>query len=282
MNTIDITAWLENATGERIPLEGLCSLGRDPASRIHIHSAKASRRHAVIRANDRGQLQITDLGSSNGTYVNQRRVAHQTALHDGDIIEIGGQAFGLHAPGLPPSDGAAAAPPGATVTEGWLFLTGTAACARVTSNLDELSPKTEAGWELDCTRAMETHRARRGSHRLCDLLFYWEVREKFDPAAVRRALLDFERIRARQRPHLSVVLHYGPLVLSRAPRTSSVSLTGLTIAFAVQMLKQASETSRRCLISEAAREHFDQPGLLRPLETRTLPGFPGEHSFYSF
>lgn len=49
-----------------------------------------SRRHAVIRVRDR-QLQFTDLGSRNGTYINGNKLpAQRTAtLHHGDEIRVG-------------------------------------------------------------------------------------------------------------------------------------------------------------------------------------------------
>lgn len=46
-----------------------------------------SRRHAAIRA-QRGEVVVADLGSQNGTYVNNRRI-DVMSLHEGDVISIG-------------------------------------------------------------------------------------------------------------------------------------------------------------------------------------------------
>ena len=59
--------------------EGEGKLGRDP---------EISRRHALIR-NDRGALVIEDLGSTNGTFVNDRRIEAPCALFPGDRVELG-------------------------------------------------------------------------------------------------------------------------------------------------------------------------------------------------
>src|SRR5207247_10091730 len=50
----------------------------------------SSRQHAAITRNG-GTLIIEDLGSSNGTYVNRRRVppSEKRPLEDGDVIQIG-------------------------------------------------------------------------------------------------------------------------------------------------------------------------------------------------
>jgi hypothetical protein len=50
-----------------------------------------SRRHAVLRRQDDGSYAIEDLGSTNGTEVNGRRIAARevTALADGDRLHVG-------------------------------------------------------------------------------------------------------------------------------------------------------------------------------------------------
>ncbi|MBE2319394.1 trypsin-like peptidase domain-containing protein [Solirubrobacter sp. CPCC 204708] len=48
-----------------------------------------SRRHARIQATPDGGLEIQDLGSTNGTYVNNERVTTRRRLQPGDMIEVG-------------------------------------------------------------------------------------------------------------------------------------------------------------------------------------------------
>jgi DNA-binding winged helix-turn-helix (wHTH) protein len=72
-----------------IPLgQGENVLGRDPGSVIWIDSARASRRHAVIRVSG-DEAVIEDLGSKNGTLVNGSPVESPTPLRDGDRLEVG-------------------------------------------------------------------------------------------------------------------------------------------------------------------------------------------------
>jgi ABC-type multidrug transport system ATPase subunit/ABC-type multidrug transport system permease subunit len=62
-------------------------IGRDPASDIHIDSLAVSWRHALItQQGDSHQLQ--DLGSSNGTLVNDRLIRTPVRLRPNDIIRI--------------------------------------------------------------------------------------------------------------------------------------------------------------------------------------------------
>jgi len=74
--------------GERFVLDGnLTKLGRHPESDISLDDISVSRRHAEIRR-DTDEYVLRDVGSLNGTYVNQRRV-DSVVLQQGDEILIG-------------------------------------------------------------------------------------------------------------------------------------------------------------------------------------------------
>ena len=68
--------------------EGEHMLGRDPDVDIFLNSAGVSRRHARIRISA-GRATIEDLGSKNGTFVEDQRVERPRSLADGDIIRVG-------------------------------------------------------------------------------------------------------------------------------------------------------------------------------------------------
>ncbi|MCK6550890.1 FHA domain-containing protein [Myxococcota bacterium] len=66
-------------------------LGRSPACDIEIEDDRVSLQHAKIVTVD-GRHHIIDLGSTNGTFVNDARV-EETVLHDGDVLQIGETVF---------------------------------------------------------------------------------------------------------------------------------------------------------------------------------------------
>ena len=75
--------------GIRIELiEPLLRLGRDASSTIHLHDTEVSRHHAELRQVETDYL-ISDLNSSNGTFVNGQRI-HQHQLQSGDQVQLGG------------------------------------------------------------------------------------------------------------------------------------------------------------------------------------------------
>lgn len=72
-----------------IPLESTAvSLGRGLGNDVILEDTRVSRHHAQLRYRQR-RFWVTDLGSTNGTFVNGERV-NEAALSDGDLISLGG------------------------------------------------------------------------------------------------------------------------------------------------------------------------------------------------
>jgi pSer/pThr/pTyr-binding forkhead associated (FHA) protein len=84
--------WLDRE-GQKHILQGSCSIGRAALNTLVLDSAKVSRLHAIIHYEHAGAFWLVDLGSSNGTYLNKRRIHEPVRLRDGDQITIGGNTF---------------------------------------------------------------------------------------------------------------------------------------------------------------------------------------------
>jgi len=67
------------------------SVGRSPASGVHISHRTVSRCHAVVSHHSFSNFFITDLGSCNGTWVNDIAIAphKREIVRDGDVIRFG-------------------------------------------------------------------------------------------------------------------------------------------------------------------------------------------------
>lgn len=63
-------------------------IGRDAGNQIVLNDKLVSRRHAQLTFLDSGQVMIKDLGSSNGTFVNGKRIT-ECYLNVGDIVKCG-------------------------------------------------------------------------------------------------------------------------------------------------------------------------------------------------
>jgi pSer/pThr/pTyr-binding forkhead associated (FHA) protein len=75
--------------GARYVLDGDVTLaGRHPDSDIFLDDVTVSRRHAELRRRSDGKVELHDVGSLNGTYVNRERT-DETVLSAGDEVQIG-------------------------------------------------------------------------------------------------------------------------------------------------------------------------------------------------
>lgn len=75
--------------GLSVPLEPTINLGRAADSTFHLDDDYASARHAQLIQRDASTWVLHDLDSTNGTYVNGRRVDEPTPITVGDVIRIG-------------------------------------------------------------------------------------------------------------------------------------------------------------------------------------------------
>lgn len=66
--------------------------GRDKSCNILLSSDQISRRHCMVKPSANGLL-LVDLGSRNGTYVNDRLVDDEHLLRPGDVIRLGSLKF---------------------------------------------------------------------------------------------------------------------------------------------------------------------------------------------
>ncbi|MBA4174989.1 MAG: diguanylate phosphodiesterase [Leptothrix sp. (in: Bacteria)] len=86
------------------PIRGLpFRVGRDTGNDLVVDARGLSRLHAVIDADASGRLQVTDLGSTNGTFVNRERISGARLLAGDDVIHFGNAEFRLGRDGGPGS-----------------------------------------------------------------------------------------------------------------------------------------------------------------------------------
>jgi len=78
-------------------------VGRDIGNELAVDARGLSRHHAVIDADVSGHLRVTDLGSTNGTFVNRERINGARVLADEDVIHFGNAEYRLRREGGPDS-----------------------------------------------------------------------------------------------------------------------------------------------------------------------------------
>lgn len=96
-NTIRPSDWaLRASDGRSYPLGAKTLVGRDQSCDLVLALDKLSRRHAQFTV-ERDFVRVVDLGSANGTFVNDIRVAEEVA-RPGDQVRFGPEAFEVVGP----------------------------------------------------------------------------------------------------------------------------------------------------------------------------------------
>ena len=67
---------------------GKSTIGRHPESIIFFDDITVSRRHSEVTLSE-NEVKVTDVGSLNGTYLNQRQIDSSQQLVPGDVLQIG-------------------------------------------------------------------------------------------------------------------------------------------------------------------------------------------------
>jgi pSer/pThr/pTyr-binding forkhead associated (FHA) protein len=78
--------------GARLNIEPITTLGRAPTNTVVLESTYVSTEHTRILYRDRS-LWVEDLGSRNGTFVDQRPVTQSVAVSPGSVLQVGDVRF---------------------------------------------------------------------------------------------------------------------------------------------------------------------------------------------
>jgi adenylate cyclase len=276
-------AWLEARNGERIPIHRTCSIGRSPQSSIVLDSAKVSRRHALINAQNVGELWLIDLGSSNGTFLNRRRVHQPVRLCDMDQITIHDTTYTFRQPEQI-SEELRTVMAQQTIRETanvpvWLLLADIENFTRLSRSMVSERVATLVGrWVATCKEIIEGQRGEIDKYLGDGFLAYWCDEE----GAAENVLGGITRLRQLQamEPRFRVVLHHG-LVSSGGLRSmGEESLIGREVIFVFRMEKLAGSLGALLMVSQAAKEKLAPLVGCEPLGAHELKGFDGQHAFY--
>jgi len=95
-------AALNSPYGRTILGPASMTIGRSPDNQLVVNDPQASSHHAQIYPDGQGYL-LVDLGSTNGTFVNEQRlISHSPRmLNAGDVLRIGNTSFSYEAIGAP-------------------------------------------------------------------------------------------------------------------------------------------------------------------------------------
>jgi adenylate cyclase len=283
MDLPEAGAWLESPGRERVPLHGNCSLGRSPRNSIVLDSPKTSRRHCIINLQNVGEFWLIDLGSSNGTFLNKRRVHQPVRLCDMDQITVGDAPFTFRQPEEITSELRT------TLAQQTIRETANIPVWLLVADIENFTPLSRSmvsdklaqlvgSWVASCKAIVEEHHAEIDKYLGDGFLAYWHDDEKSaeNVAAGLRKLKEMQKTE----PRFRLVLHYG-LVSSGGMRSmGEESLIGKEVIFVFRMEKLAGSLGIHLMASAAAQAKLGaaMPGL--PAGSHELKGFEGRFDFF--
>lgn len=83
--------------GKQLSISGPIDIGREPSLALALDDTQASRRHARISIQNNAVV-VEDLGSTNGTYVNDQPIQAPRVIQAGDRVRIGLTVLQLRSP----------------------------------------------------------------------------------------------------------------------------------------------------------------------------------------
>jgi adenylate cyclase len=282
-------AWLDTGD-QRLPLAGkTLSLGRAKGNNVVFASEKVSRRHALVHAQGGVEFSLVDLGSSNGTHLNGRRVIHPVSLHNGDVIQIGEQSLIFHIEEiLDPDDFTYHTESQLTVRDVseltcWFLLLDIENFVALSTEVPQSDLARMVGaWLARCQHMVEQHGGTLSKFLGDGMLVYWNARS-CDPKNVVETLDELALMQSQRQPPFRWALHFGTAVFGEAAATGELSALGKDLNFLFRMERIAAEQNFCALVSETAHA---QLGFLAKGQLvgrfAGLKGFDGEYNFFGW
>jgi adenylate cyclase len=279
------SAWLEATDGTRHPIKGSCSLGRIAANSIVLDSPKVSRRHALIHLQNIGELWLIDFGSSNGTFLNKRRIHHPIRLSDGDQITIGDQVFKLRQP-LAISKEYKTDVMQRTLREiekilCWLLVIDIRGFTPLSRQMqsEELDVLL-GGWIFSCKEIVENQRGIINKYLGDGFLAYWPEATT-SPEEIVAVISAFKELQRKESPAFRMVMHFGPVAIGGVASMGEESLMGGEVNRIFRLEKLASLLGEPCCLSETAHRKLHGRVATRSLGEFELKGFEGKCAFFA-
>jgi adenylate cyclase len=279
------SAWLEATDGKRLPIQGNLSIGRSPKNALVLDSPKISRRHAIINVQSVGEFWLIDLGSSNGTFLNKRRVNQPVQLSDQDQIAIGDNQFTFRQP-AEMSDVFRS-----TFIERTIREIENVPCWLLVADIENFTPLSRSltndalatligGWVATCKEIIEAHQGMIDKYLGDGFFAYW--REDENAAKnIAVALDQLKQAQAKNEPRFRLALHYGLVAIGGVPSMGEESLMGKEVNFVFRMEKLAGSLGISVLTSDAGKARLGAMMKCESAGAHEVKGFEGKHEFFS-
>ncbi|MDI1336664.1 MAG: FHA domain-containing protein [Lacunisphaera sp.] len=265
------------------------SIGRSSSCDIVVHGHEVSRRHALINPQAGGEVWLVDLGSTNGTYRNDRRVTQPAELADGDRITLGGMTLVFHrtGPARQPAGDMATVETQLTsaavkIEKAWLVLAdieGYTPYAQ--AHPPEEVSRVSGQWMLTCSNLFEKNNADIQVYTGDGFLAY--VIDRGDgPAGFFKILAGLREFQAREKVlPFRLLVHHDFITIGGMSPAGGESVLGPGVILLFRMEKIAKAHKSRVSLTAAAVAQWPEKISPLSLGKHKLGGFEQEHELFS-
>ena len=243
MNASPILAWLEFSDGRLFNLMGAATVGRASENVVVLTDDQISRRHAIMQSQGECEFWLVDPGSTNGSYLNERRISQALQLRVGDVIRLSAVEMTFHPEMLTGAHSAgrqlmASTMLGVKTAQCWMLMANIIGSTQPAQNLStEELPRITGGWSKACREIIESHGGNIMKYLGDGFFWYWES-EPDSAENIRRALADLYPMQSRKSAPFRIVLHHathGTAALGSVPMMAEMNLHGPEVNFSFRI-----------------------------------------------
>jgi pSer/pThr/pTyr-binding forkhead associated (FHA) protein len=265
-------------------LGSACRLGRSVSNEIRLKQNMVSRNHAhIYRVGNR--YQVVDNHSTNGTYLNGKRISRPAILREGDCIQIGEAALVFRQQKLNAMDSLTGETDRTLLDIGviscWILVGDIVDSSRLAQSMDDsLFGGMISDWFLEIATSINGHGGELNKSTGDGFLAFWREADGVNER-IAETLDSLRKLQFRENPDFRLSLHYGDVALGGAASVGEEQLSGPAVHFAFRMDKAAKDLERPVLISASACERLGDRVKTDQMREVALNGFDGLHVFHA-
>jgi adenylate cyclase len=241
--------------------------------------------HALIQLQNIGEFWLVDLGSSNGTFLNKRRVHQPVRLHDQDKILIGGRQLIFREPEE------ISAELQTTIAERTIQEIENVPCWLLVADIVDFTSLSRSlvgerlaaligGWFATCKKIIEEHEGTINKYLGDGILAYWHESDA-TPQDIAATIEALKKVQALAEPRFRFILHFGLVAIGGVASLGEESLMGIEVNFAFRLEKLAAYLGEACGLSDIASNRLEGFISSRRLDDFELKGFARKRAFFA-
>ncbi|MBS0661826.1 MAG: FHA domain-containing protein [Verrucomicrobia bacterium] len=260
-------AWLELPGHRTHVLAGDCHIGRMAENEIVNADSRSSRRNTVVRP-EGGHYVLVDLGSTNGTYLNDRRIFKPTRLQDRDVIGVGSERYVFRQPEAegPTTD------PGEAWKNRTAVAVGLVDCWLLGILVPPDAEAATKAWGENVTTTAVRHGA--GVRRLPDggVMVHWRA----DRVAAETVAVALRELALQPLPgRVGMAVHHGRVRVAPGTQPAEEILLGPDVTLTHRLAAAAAQLGERWVLTEAAVRGLNSLPEARPLGEQVVAEVSG-------